>query len=303
MGWYEYRLRRLNSIESPDNNFISGRSAFTIPFYIRNQNIFAKLSGNQILNLLINNSTLGYCIDEFSLNDFMTYLKGLFSHEPKTIYSTRYWAERFSNDTLKTKVKSELRYCAACFVEQTETHGFPWIRLSWLRDMKQCDIHHEPLRVPYCKHCDELLVKKTLFDSLITGNCKKCGNLLWSIEDKKPTLGKFKYSGDRRHIPFFVDASLDKLILDLCINLHAEVMIIMDSFTHDIELSDFQRFALHAKVRNCKTALEHVFKNDWSAFLDFFNGQVEVKWSKIKVVNQAYLPCKLLVAPGYEKSY
>lgn len=130
---------------------------------------------------------------------------------------------------------------------------------------------------------------------------QKCGNLLWSIEDKKPTLGKFKYSGDRRHIPFFVDASLDKLILDLCISLYAEVLIITDSFTHDIELSDFQRFALHAQVRNCKTALEYVFKNDWTAFLDFFNGQVEVKWSKIKIVNQAYLPCKLLVAPRYEK--
>lgn len=188
--------------------------------------------------------------------------------------------------------KLKIRYCPSCFVDQVKEHGIPWLKLCWFKTIDYCEAHNSPLIAPFCETCNELLIGSRMFDSLFSGSCNKCKNIIWSEQNFLPS---FPLNIEKkRNVNFFVHRNINIMLSECLKNIYDDVISLTDSFTKDIELTKLQSMALHCSDSSYPSVLEYLFDGDWDHFIDFFQDKIIVAWRKVKISDNRYLYCKYL---------
>lgn len=298
LGWYEYRFKKINSLEYTNNTFVHGKYGFTLPYKILEYNFFETLNTHQQYQLLTKHTVLGCFLDCDNLNSILAYLKTINDNEPHMVNNEYFYKKTIGTNResvfseLNFFYKSRVRYCSSCFVDQVKEHGIPWMKLSWFKAINYCEVHKTPLIAPFCETCNELLIGSRMFDSLFSGSCNKCNNIIWNEKDFLPS---FPLNIEKKcDVDFFVHRNIDKMLSEYLKNIYDEVISLTNDFTKDIKLTKLQSMAIHCGHSSYSYVLKYIFDGDWGHFIDFFQDKILVAWRKEKICSHRYIYCKYL---------
>lgn len=306
LGWYEYRIKKLNFLDYKNNMFFHGKWVYTLPFNIEPNNIFSQISISYLNTLLMRHTILSDFIDEGSLRYLLYIFEKVSSDQPCKLTSPETKLKSLSKrrdvacETSNFLYKSTVKYCPSCFVDQTKSHGIPWLKLSWFKNVKSCEIHGIKLVEPYCHNCDEILVKHVMFDSLLTGSCSVCDTILWGVQDCRPISSTTEQHIEKLGVQFLVDNSVNMMLSEYFRKLYNEVHSLTENFTKHVELSELESFALHCREYNHQHVLKRLFNGNWNEFIAFFC--LETIWKPFPIGSGRSLNVKMLVKKSTSKN-